>query len=278
MGVLGGEALPGVSRTAVWLAGLRAIERGRADRLVDDHLAEVFVSAAAAGGGVPDTTGLPPGAREFLAIRTRFFDDQALEACAAGVSQVVLLAAGLDSRAFRLDWPTGVRLFELDLPELFAFKEPVLASAAVVPHCGRVVVGVDLREDWTGALAAAGHQSGGATVWLAEGLLPYLSQQEGERLLAAVTGLSAPGSRIAVDHLEATADDRPAMRSTADVVRRMGANLTSTVDSPVQWLAAHGWRTTVSRVPALGERYGCPLPGYVDLAASNATALVAAVR
>ena len=97
-------------------------------------------------------------------------------------------------------------------------------------------------------------------------------------MLAAVTGLSAPGSRIAVDHLEATADDRPAMRSTADVVRRMGANLTSTVDSSVQWLAAHGWRTTVSRVPALGERYGRPLPGYVDLAASNATALVAAVR
>ena len=262
MGVLGGEALPGVSRTAVWLAGLRAIERGRADRLVDDHLAEVFVSAAAAGGGVPDTTGLPPGASEFLAIRTRFFDDQALEACAAGVSQVVLLAAGLDSRAFRLDWPTGVRLFELDLPELFAFKEPVLASAAVVPHCGRVVVGVDLREDWTGALAAAGHQSGGATVWLAEGLLPYLSQQEGERLLAQLPRAWRMRN----------------MRSTADVVRRMGANLTSTVDSPVQWLAAHGWRTTVSRVPALGERYGRPLPGYVDLAASNATALVAAVR
>src|SRR5947208_1787873 len=163
-----GAAPRGVSRTALLMAVLRTAEGKRADLLVDDPLAPAFV-AAAGGGDTPAAALLPPGASGFLAIRTRFFDDAVLAACAAGVRQVVLLGAGLDARAFRLAWPPGVRLFELDLPELFAFKEPVVARAT--PKCTRIVVPVDMRADWTGPLTAAGFDGAAPTAWLAEGLL-----------------------------------------------------------------------------------------------------------
>lgn len=274
---MSGEALPGVGRTAVWVAGMRAAEDARADRLFDDAFAGAFVSAA--GGGVaPRAAAGPPGTSEFLAIRTRFFDDQARAACAGGIRQVVLLAAGLDCRAFRLDWPDGVRLFELDLPEMFAFKEPVLVSVGAVARCRRVVVAVDLRGQWAQTLAAAGFDSAAATGWLAEGLLPYLPIADSDRLLSTVTGLSAPGSRLVFDYIEATAADRPAMQATSDAVRQMGAELVPTVDSPADRLVERGWQASLFRVPALGEGYGRPLPADVDLVASNAIKLITAGR
>jgi methyltransferase (TIGR00027 family) len=273
-----GAALPGVSRTAVWVAGLRAAEEAQPDRLFDDPYARAFVEAAG-GGGVSDAAAaVPPGASEFLAVRTRFFDDQARVAGTAGIRQVVLLAAGLDCRAFRLDWPAGVQVFELDLPELFAFKERVLASVGAVARCARVVVPVDLRGQWAGVLATAGFDQAAATGWLAEGLLPYLPRTDSDQLLAAVTALSAPGSRVAFDYLEASATDRPAVRATSDAVRQMGAQLLTTTTSPVDWLTEHGWTARLFRVPALGKSYGRPLPPAVDLVASNATALVTAYR
>jgi methyltransferase (TIGR00027 family) len=273
---VGGGELAGVSRTAVWVAELRAAESARTDRLFDDRFAGVFVSAA--GGSVVEAADVPPGASEFLAIRTRFFDDQARSACSAGIMQVVLLAAGLDCRAFRLHWPDGVRLFELDLPEMFAFKEPVLAAAGAAPRCARVVVAVDLRGPWTDALTAAGFDPGAATGWLAEGLLPYLNPADGAQLLATITHLSQAGSRAAFDHLEATATERPAMQATSNAVRQMGAQLLPTQESPADWLAAHGWRPRRFRVPALGETYGRPLPAGIDIVASNATVLISATR
>jgi len=118
---MGGTAPAGVGRTALLMAALRVRERARPDRLFDDRLAEAFVSAANGTGDTAPSALLPDGAADFLAIRTRFFDDEAQAACAAGIRQLVLLGAGLDSRAFRLDWPPGVRLFEVDLPGLFAF-------------------------------------------------------------------------------------------------------------------------------------------------------------
>jgi methyltransferase (TIGR00027 family) len=134
------EPLRGVGLTAVWVAMLRAAESERADRLIDDQLARVFVEAAMPDGSAP-WGAWPPGSSEFLAIRARFYDDRLLEACAAGVRQVGQLAAGLDTRAFRLHWPDGVRLFELDLPELFAFKEKVLTGQGARARCERVTVG-----------------------------------------------------------------------------------------------------------------------------------------
>src|SRR5204862_7036682 len=136
----------------------------------------------------------------------------------------------------------------------------------------------DLRGDWAGGLAAAGFAATRPAVWLAEGLLPYFAAADAARLLAAVTAASAPGSRFAADHIDRVGSDRPAVRATVEAIGTTGARVMSTVDSPVGWLTEHGWQASVSRVPALGERYGRPLPEFVDLAASNATALVAATR
>lgn len=256
---------------------MRAVEHARADRLFDDEFAARFV--AAAGSGVaPNAAAGPPGGSEFVAIRARFFDDEVRAAGRLGVRQVVLLAAGLDCRGFRLDWPDGTRLFEVDLAEVLAFKESVLTSVGAVARCPRVVVPADLREQWADLLTRAGFDPGAATGWLAEGVLPYLDQVAIDRLLATVTGLSAPGSRVVFDYIEATADERPAMRATSEAVRQMGARLVSTADSPAGRLAEHGWEARLFRVPALGEQYGRPLPPDVDLVASNATVLVTASR
>jgi methyltransferase (TIGR00027 family) len=274
-----GEFLPGVSRTAVWMASMRASEGARADRLFDDSLAMAFASAAAGGdrSGASGAVPFAPGASDFIAIRTRFYDDQVVAAGTAGIRQVVALAAGLDSRAFRLDWPDGVRLFELDLPELFAFKEPVVAASGASPRCDRVTVPVDLRADWPAALAVAGFDPTVPTSWLAEGLLPYLTRPDNNRLLTALTNLSRPGSHFAFDHLDGAAAERPAMRETAEAIRRTGAQLNSTMDSPAAWLAEYGWRASETRIPDLAKIYGRPLPEDRDVTTSNAIILTAGV-
>jgi len=254
-----------VSKTALWVASMRAAEAARSDRLYDDSLAAAFM--AAADGEIPPA---PPGAAEFLAIRTRFYDNFLLDVPA---SQVVLLAAGLDARSFRLNWPDGVRVFELDLPELLGFKETVVAAQGVAPACSRVVVAADLRTDWAPMLLAAGFDAALPTTWVAEGLLQYLSTAENQQLLGAIRALSAPGSRFAFDHMDASARDREVVVDTLERIRSMGAEFEQSPDDPASWMAAHGWTTTTDRIPALAVAYGRPLPDFMDITAANATAL-----
>jgi methyltransferase (TIGR00027 family) len=252
------------------MAEMRAVESAREDRLFNDPLAQIFASMT----DEPPTPMMRlPGSAEFLAIRTRFFDDQVR---AMRARQVVFLAAGLDCRAFRLDWPAGTRVFEVDLPGVFAFKEPVLEGA--VPRCERVVVHADLRGDWPSALTAAGFDASVATGWVAEGLLAYLTPDDATLLFTTITTLSARGSVLAYDQMDASANDRHAVRAVDDTIRNLGGRLTTTKDDPVADLAALGWAATVSRVPALGETYGRPLPEAADPVASNATMLVSAAR
>ncbi|MER6798560.1 SAM-dependent methyltransferase, partial [Amycolatopsis mediterranei] len=181
------ESLPAVSRTAIGVAALRAYESRRPDRLFDDPYAAAFFEAgrSALPGTSPEGPQAGLGAMFYpqVVIRTRFYDDYLL---GAGCAQVVLLAAGLDTRAFRLAWPDGTRLFELDLPEVLAFKDEVLGRHGAEPACARVVVPADLREDWAAALREAGFDPAVPTAWLAEGLLMYLTPEEAERLLTTV--------------------------------------------------------------------------------------------
>ncbi|MFC6886559.1 SAM-dependent methyltransferase [Actinomadura yumaensis] len=255
--------LSGVARTAVGVARMRAAESRRPDRLFDDPYAELFEAAA------PD---LPPpespesgtlrGLMAFqTVIRTRFYDDFLLRAC-AGVGrprQVVLLAAGLDTRAYRLAWPDGVAVYEIDAPDVLAFKDRTLADVA--PRCERVACPADLREDWAERLAGAGFEPGRPTVWLAEGLLIYLSAEEAGRLLRRVGELSAPGARIAleqgdsVEWLRSMAEDVPAL---ARVLRLWKGGLG---DDTCGWMGRHGWRTRAHELGALAEAYGRPVPG-----------------
>jgi len=274
---MSGELPSGAGRTAIWAAGVRARESERADRWFDDQLAGVFASAAGSDATLVPTA-LLPGANEIMAIRTRFFDEQMRSACAAGIRQVVVFAAGLDSRAFRLDWPDNVRLFELDLPDVFAFKEPVLASAGAVARCERGVVAVDLREPWADALTAAGFDPGTATIWVAEGLLPFLKQAEADQLLATVTELSAPDSQMAFDYAEQAGLDRLATYTTTAELRQLNAMLNPAEGSPADWLATHGWQRSLCALQALGEHYGRPVPADADWAIWSMYFFVAASR
>jgi methyltransferase (TIGR00027 family) len=255
------ESLPAVSRTAVGVAALRAYENDRPDRLFEDPYATAFFEAG--------RSALPGTGRESLqaglgalmypqvVIRTRFFDDYLLE---AGCAQVVLLAAGLDARAFRLAWPPGTRLFEVDLPEVLAFKDDVLTAHGAEPACERVVVRADLREDWATALREAGFDPAVPTAWLAEGLLIYLSYEDAEGLLTTVGELSAPGSRVSFEHRPGDEPDSLVSRARAAEGGEQvtGLWLGGLRNTAPEWLAAHGWRPSTVTRAELAAGYGRP--------------------
>lgn len=255
------QAPEGVSLTAMLIARARAEESGRDDRLFHDPLAGDFVDAAGVPEGLDQVRDF--GGGNFV-LRTRYFDDQLLDACAAGCRQVVLLAAGLDARAFRLPWPRDLRLFEVDLPELLAFKERVLVEQGRRPTCERIPVAADLRDDWRGPLAVAGFRPDLPTAWLAEGLLMFLRPQDNDRLMERIRSLSAPGSRLALEHVNRAFYQLPDMRSVHRRFAMIEASWHSTVEDPRAWLAGYGWRARIQHGTDLARRLGRPVPPVYD--------------
>lgn len=252
----------GVTRTAVGVAWIRAGESRRPDRLFDDPYASALVRAARGERPAdeprparqPSAAGVAMARR--IVLRTRFFDDYLTRAAAAGCRQVVLLAAGLDTRAFRLDWPAGTRLFEYDLPEMTAFKEGVLREQGAVPACERVVVPGDLRGPWDRDLAAAGFDPAAPTAWLLEGLLVYLDADEAATLLTGVGALSAPGSRVSLS--EGRAPGRIiAENGGSETYRDLTALWKGGLGEPAaDWLARAGWHVTRHHRTELERAYG----------------------
>lgn len=268
----------GVGWTALLTAYGRAQESREAARLFDDPLAMVFLTAvaetSAAGGTQLPQLGpaVDDGSSElwnawrfYFCTRTPFYDQRVIQAVAGGCQQVVLVAAGLDSRAFRLGLPEKVTVFELDQAPVLDFKQAVLDSHEAVPACRRVPVRVDLRDDWAPALSAAGFDETRPAVWVAEGLLMYLSSAENDRLLAAVTALSAPGSRFAAEYFSGPwqESDVPMSsegeRAAWNLVRQaFRYGLAGT--SPAAWLARHGWSPgPTTTVTELARRLGRPV-------------------
>jgi methyltransferase (TIGR00027 family) len=266
------EPPQGVGKTALGVARVRAQESQREDRLFDDPYAQAFVDAAP--GAFPEEQAVRerPAAHGPLAslgaafyahavIRTRFYDEYLTAATAAGSRQVVLLAAGLDTRAFRLAWPAGTRVFELDLPGVLAFKEAVLDARGAVPRCERVTVPADLREDWPARLTAAGFGPGRPATWLAEGLIIYLTAGEAERMLSMVSDLSAPGGRLAFEHDPAGTDRLTTGARQLPAMRKYASLWKGGLGDPPGWLAGHGWRPEFHRLAELGSSYGRPVRG-----------------
>ncbi len=263
--------LQGVGKTALGVALIRARESRRDDRLFDDPYAQAFVDTAPGAFPEERRTGkqlAAPGPLASLGavfhahavIRTRFFDDYLAAAAAAGCLQVVLLAAGLDTRAFRLAWPERTRVFEADLPDVLAFKDTVLAACGAGPRCERITVPADLREDWTAELTRAGFNSTRPTAWLAEGLLLYLTAREAGQLLTGVSELSAPGSQLSFEHspmgsasLTATARQMPTMQQYTTLWKGgLG-------DDAPGWLAGHGWPPRFHELADLASSYRRPV-------------------
>ena len=201
-----------VGATATMVAASRALASRDPDPLLDDRFAEPLVRAVGhpfftrmLDGQIPldsdDSPMTMQQRREQMTVRTRFFDDFLTGATAGGIRQAVILAAGLDARAYRLAWPAGTVVFEVDQPEVIAFKTDTLAGIGAEPTADRRTVSVDLRDDWPTALRDKGFDAAAPTVWIAEGLLPYLPPEAQDRLLDHITALSAPGSRLATENI-----------------------------------------------------------------------------
>lgn len=253
-----GEQLSPVSRTALAVARVRAYESARPDPLFTDPYALAFI--AAAGVPLPAEGPVGPFARRLVAhgiLRTRHYDDRLL---AAGARQVVLLAAGLDTRAQRLPWPPGTRLFELDLPPVLEFKDRVLAERGAEDACERTVVPADLTDPaWPDLLRAAGFDPARPTAWLAEGLLVYLDAEQAAQLLRTVGELSAPGSRLLLEQGRDVTGTPVEEGLTEMTALWRGGLGPGTGD----WLDAHGWTTEFTPLAELAAALGRPLPPAV---------------
>jgi methyltransferase (TIGR00027 family) len=260
-----------VGTTAVMVAAARAAETDRPDPLIRDPYAKLLVTEAGTGvwenmldGSLldkveaidPEAAAVFQHMRSYQAVRTHFFDAHFTRAVAAGIRQVVILASGLDSRAYRLDWPAGTTVYEIDQPKVLAYKSATLAANGATPSADRHEVPIDLRQDWPAALVAAGFDPKAPTAWLAEGLLMYLPADAQDRLFSQITELSAPGSRIAAETAANHADER--RQEMRDRLQRVADELgiQRTVDIQdliyhdddravvVDWLNDHGWRAT----------------------------------
>lgn len=253
----------GVGMTAVGVAYARSVESARDDGLFWDPWAAEFV---AAGGTSPmSPTRAPDGPERTVGGPARlgrgatcFLDEVVLEASGQGCAQVLLLGAGLDTRALRLPLPPGTRVFEIDTAEVLDFKDTVLASSehAPVSDTRRVVVRSDLRDAWSAALLDAGFDPGRQTVWVVEGLLLYLSAQENEQLLDRVGELCPTGSRLGAaltppgtrtGPLSALGAERDS-ETGGDALRPEAVRAMWKSDGPadpVGWFAGHGWRASV---------------------------------
>ncbi|CQD10817.1 methyltransferase, putative, family protein [Mycobacterium europaeum] len=290
------EITESVGATALGVASARAAETRSENPLIRDPFAQVFLDAA--GDGVwnwhsapqlPDELveaepELPLQMRAmvgYMACRTAFFDEFFLAATGAGIRQAVILAAGLDARAWRLPWPDGTTVYELDQPRVLDFKLSTLAQHGAQPACHRVTVPVDLRHDWPAALRQAGFDPSLPSVWSAEGLMPYLPAAAQELLFDRVHQLTAPGSRVAVEALGPKFLDpefRAKRRERMDRVRALMARVDPDREVPRtdelwyfeeredvgEWFRRHGWDVTVTPSAELMAGYDRAAPKEVE--------------
>jgi len=240
--------------TSRWVAAARARESTRPDRLFDDPLAGALAGdegrallAEMERLSMAGTHGSP-----HFAVRTRFFDDALLGAARAGTHQIVLLAAGMDARAFRLDWPPGTTVFEVERGDVLGYKEGVLAASHATPRARRVLVTADLREDWATALRSAGHEAARPTAFLVEGLLPYLPNEAAAfAIFSTAASMAAPGSSIAMDIIGDSFLRSPMVKAHLDALAAKGVPWHFGSDEPEALLAGAGWRD--ARVRSFGE-------------------------
>jgi methyltransferase (TIGR00027 family) len=275
-----------VGATATLVAAARAMA-GRAQRpLIVDPFAEPLVRAVgvdlftrlASGELDPADFGDDGSAgpmsmtrmADNMAVRTRFFDEFFLDATNAGIRQAVILASGLDARAYRLAWPAGTTVYEVDQPEVIEFKTRALADQGAAPTADRRPVPIDLRDDWPAALQAAGFDPAAPTAWSAEGLLGYLPPEAQDRLLDTVTALSAPGSRFATESTPTfdAADEQKMRQRMQDVAERwrghgFDLDIAELIyfgdrNEAAGYLADHGWQITSRNVDELLAAHGLP--------------------
>jgi methyltransferase (TIGR00027 family) len=268
-----------VGVTATGVAAARALASSGPDPLINDPFAEPLVKAV----GNEVFTKILSGDFEFgdeapefdrqrmaegMAVRTRYFDDFFTAATDSGLRPAVILASGLDSRAYRLAWPAGTVVFEVDQPQVIEFKTRTLNDLGAAPTADLRLVGVDLRNDWQAALRAKGFDVATPTAWIAEGLLVYLPPDAQDQLFDNIASLSAVGSRLATEFVPSTdifTGEQAKQRN--ERWRRLGIDVDMTElvyhgerSHLIRYLQAGGWQVTADSVPDLYGANGLTLP------------------
>ncbi|OHU62940.1 class I SAM-dependent methyltransferase [Mycobacteroides chelonae] len=270
------DIVSSVGFTALMVSSFRALETTRSEPLIRDEHARAFVEAS----GEPHLTEALAAPRpesewdvattylvNHLAVRTKYFDEFFTTATASGVRQVVILAAGLDARVYRLPWSHGTVVYELDQPKVLEFKDHVLAEENAVARAERREVAADLRDDWIAALEAEGFDAGKPTAWLAEGLLAYLPGAAQDALFEKITAHSAPGSFLATEWRRRVAT----AGQWQDAVNKLKPDFLQNVSigdliydderkDPIEWLGEHGWHVDVTNRLEQAAAYGRPAP------------------
>jgi len=266
-----------VGATATAVAASRALASQGPDALLDDRLADPLVRAVGIDtfvklidGELPavDDPALTPRAmNEQITVRTRYFDGLFLSAAAAGIRQAVILASGLDTRAYRLPWPAGTVVFEIDQPQVIDFKTRVIDDLGTSPSADRRTVKIDLRDDWPTALKESGFDPGAPTAWIAEGLLIYLPPEAQDRLLDNITALSAPGSRLATEHMDTRNLPDDWAQKLTERSRRLGSKIdladlfyTGDRHPAGDYLRDRGWHTSITSTEDAYAAHGFAVP------------------
>jgi methyltransferase (TIGR00027 family) len=284
-----------VGATATMVAASRALASQGPDPLLNDPFADPLVRAV----------GLPPFIRlidgevslddddpalngrtraEQMTVRTRFFDDFFIAAADAGIRQAVILASGLDTRAYRLPWPAGTVVYEIDQPQVIDFKTSTLADLGANPTAERRTVSIDLRDDWPTALRQQGFDVNKPTAWSAEGLLPYLPSEAQDRLFDNITALSGPGSQLATEHIsDPDAFSNESVQRIGERWRRAGFDLNPADlfyqgerSIVVDYLTGHNWQVIAHPAPELYQRNGFTFPEDESMAMFRNMSYVAA--
>ena len=265
-----------VGSTALFVAAARALEAQRDEPLAVDPYAEVFCRAVGGkwaellDGGAPDNrlkTEWGQFFQTFQGARTRYFDNYFRDVVSAGVRQIVILAAGLDSRAYRLPWADNTVVFELDQPKVLEFKREVLPRHGDAPTAQRREVAVDLRDDWPEALRAKGFEPAKPSAWLAEGLLIYLPAAAQAQLFTGIDSLASPGSHVALEEGEpmdsaAFEDARERAEGNGDPWISLVYNEKTT--DAVQWFGERGWAAAATPLTEYVQRLSRPVPHRDD--------------
>jgi methyltransferase (TIGR00027 family) len=285
------EITESVGSTALGVAAARAAETDSANPLIRDPFARAFLDAA--GPGMWSLTSDPElsaaltelepelGAHahvmvDFMAVRTKWFDELFLDAVASGIRQVVILASGLDSRTWRLPWPDRTTVYELDQQKVLDFKSATLAARGAQPAANLVSVAIDLRQDWPTALRQAGFDASAPTMWSAEGLLRYLPAAAQDLLFERVDSLSAPGSRLATNGPSKNAVNPQLLASQREQSTRLRAAAAKVLGTEipnveelwypeerteiVDWLGTHGWEASAIGMADLLAKHGRNIP------------------
>jgi methyltransferase (TIGR00027 family) len=273
-----------VGATATMVAAARAVATKADNPIIHDQFAEPLVRAVgvdfltrwasgdldAADVDADNSTWKLQQMPDAMAARTRFFDAFFAEATQSGIRQAVILASGLDARAYRLDWPTGTTVFEVDQPEVIAFKTQTLCDLGASPTTDRRTVAIDLRNDWPAALTEAGFDRTQPTAWIAEGLLGYLPPEAQDRLLDNIAALSADGSRLATEAIpdmpEVDQDKaRELMQQATDQWRAHGFDLNfeelgyqGDRNDVAEYLNGLGWHSSGQPMSQLLAEHGLP--------------------